>query len=143
MKTTRLTVEISCDAPGCQRCVLAQAFTTTCHTMEMPAPSSLPPEGWRERRTFAGPRHACSAECERALIDAAEDAERMEAGPLHPERRYELQAVLDSPAGLTHCHAILARDVPRRDWRVTHADAEGVRRWTVTYEPGAAFDPFA
>lgn len=72
MKTTRLTVELACDASGCQRCTLAMAFSATSDAHVLPVPPSLPPEGWRERRTDTGPRHTCSAACERALIDAEE-----------------------------------------------------------------------
>lgn len=72
MKTTRLTVEISCDAPGCEHCALALAFTANWDDPQFPNP--MLPSGWRERRTAVGgpAQHTCSAACERALIDTDE-----------------------------------------------------------------------
>lgn len=60
---------------------------------------------------------------------------------LDPAQRYEFEGDLSSPAGLAHALAILARDVPRSDWRVTRFDVDGRRRWTAVYEKGAAFEP--
>lgn len=143
MKTTRTIVTLRCDATDCgdghPMFALMQDFTAY-PDGQTPVPTL--PEGWRERRTRIGVQHACSAGCERALIDAEADAEadRLEAGPLKPGLRYEVQAVLDSPTGMDHCRAILARDVPQRDWRVTYFDEGNVRRWTAEHVPGATFD---
>ena len=62
---------------------------------------------------------------------------------LDPSQRYEFEGELADPAGTANALVILARDVPRRDWRVTHVDLDGRRRWTAVYEKGATFDPDA
>lgn len=66
----------------------------------------------------------------------------MKTSSLIPGKRYEISAPLWPPAGVERVQAILARDVPRTDWRVTVTDGlDNVRRWTAEHVPGAAFDP--
>lgn len=66
MRTTKISVVLACDAPGCVHATVAQSFTATWENPAVPVPTL--PEGWRERRTRHGLQHACSAACERALI---------------------------------------------------------------------------
>ena len=71
MKTIRTVVTLRCDATTCGdgHPMLALMQDHTAHPdMQTPVPTL--PDGWRERRTLHRVQHACSAVCERALIDA-------------------------------------------------------------------------
>lgn len=74
MKTTFTNVVVNCDAPDCESCVTAMSHIAPSGSFGGPEHVLVPlaslPDGWRERRTALGAQHACSAACERALIDA-------------------------------------------------------------------------
>ena len=72
MKTIVTTTTFDCDAHGCEREPLVAQNAVT-HSEGEPVPVAMLPRGWRERRTRDGVQHACSAACERALIDANPD----------------------------------------------------------------------
>lgn len=78
MKTTITNVAVTCDAPGCDGCVTAMSHVAPHGSFGGPEQVLVPvaslPVGWRERRTTLGTQHACSAACERALIDAEDSA---------------------------------------------------------------------
>lgn len=68
MITLAVTLTARCDAAGCGRTQLVFRWEREAE-MPMPTPPTLP-EGWRARVSLHRTQHACSAECERALIDA-------------------------------------------------------------------------